>query len=126
MIIDLEETPDETVPSEQNPRSLQELRQNMLPPSSLLDRLNSFLPMMRESNDILIRQLQSGELKPEDVDPEAVDEENGDFVEMDVGVGVFEENANEEENHEIIIPGMDKPGSTPHDGISIISSNEQK
>ncbi|KAI0076825.1 hypothetical protein K474DRAFT_1707884 [Panus rudis PR-1116 ss-1] len=57
------------------------------PPSELLSRVQSFLPQLAASNEELTRRAQED---PSSVDIENVGEDSG-YIEMNLGLGVFEE-----------------------------------
>ncbi|KIK98215.1 hypothetical protein PAXRUDRAFT_134694 [Paxillus rubicundulus Ve08.2h10] len=54
------------------------------PPNELLARVQAFLPAIEASNEALTRS------NPEDIDIENVAEHEGHYIEMNLGLGVFE------------------------------------
>jgi len=54
------------------------------PPSELLDRVRSFLPQLADSNAALSRQSQ------DDIDIENVGDDQEQYIELNLGLGVFE------------------------------------
>ncbi|KAI9105677.1 hypothetical protein DFS34DRAFT_22174 [Phlyctochytrium arcticum] len=60
-------------------------------PSSLLNRLSSFLPSIKAANAELNSQIQGDEARRRQVDIENVEGVNN-YVQMDVGLGVFDTN----------------------------------
>ncbi|KAF9909158.1 hypothetical protein EC991_009068 [Linnemannia zychae] len=78
--------------------------------SDLLSRLEDFLPKMKEANDQLDKQLKAD---PKAVDIENVDEENGEqYIEMDLGLGVFDLKKDVKEEDIIINPSELKAEAT--------------
>ncbi|KAG0364367.1 hypothetical protein BC939DRAFT_442971 [Gamsiella multidivaricata] len=70
--------------------------------SDLLARLEDFLPKIKEANVQLDRKLQED---PKSVDIEDVDEESGEqYIEMDLGLGVFDLKKDVKEEDIIIDP----------------------
>ncbi|KAF9154514.1 hypothetical protein BG015_000733 [Linnemannia schmuckeri] len=70
--------------------------------SDLLSRLEDFLPKIKEANAQLDQQLKAD---PKAVDIENVDEENGEqYIEMDLGLGVFDLKKDVKEEDIIINP----------------------
>ncbi|KAF9546056.1 hypothetical protein EC957_010192 [Mortierella hygrophila] len=70
--------------------------------SDLLSRLEDFLPKIKEANVQLDQQLKAD---PKAVDIENVDEENGEqYIEMDLGLGVFDLKKDVKEEDIIINP----------------------
>ncbi|OMJ09257.1 hypothetical protein AYI69_g10758 [Smittium culicis] len=59
------------------------------PPSDLLSRVANFLPLLKQENEKLSDSLASN---PKELDIEQVDEENGQFIEMALDLGVFDVN----------------------------------
>ncbi|KAK0501715.1 hypothetical protein EDD18DRAFT_1034473, partial [Armillaria luteobubalina] len=57
------------------------------PPSELLSRVQAFLPQIEASNAILTQRV---ELDPKSVDIEHITEEMDQYIEMNLGLGVFE------------------------------------
>ncbi|KIL71155.1 hypothetical protein M378DRAFT_19618 [Amanita muscaria Koide BX008] len=58
------------------------------PPTELLSRVQAFLPQIEASNAILAQQAESN---PESVDIEHIDEDRDRYIEMNLGLGVFED-----------------------------------
>ncbi|KAI6152304.1 hypothetical protein BKA82DRAFT_4109699 [Pisolithus tinctorius] len=54
------------------------------PPTELLSRVQAFLPALRESNEALAQQ------NPEDLDIENIGKDEEQYIEMNLGLGVFE------------------------------------
>ncbi|KAG0268273.1 hypothetical protein BGZ95_002520 [Linnemannia exigua] len=78
--------------------------------SDLLSRLENFLPKMKEANDQLDKQLKAD---PKAVDIENVDEESGEqYIEMDLGLGVFDLKKDVKEEDIIINPSELKAEAT--------------
>ncbi|KAG0070206.1 hypothetical protein BGZ89_001185 [Linnemannia elongata] len=70
--------------------------------SDLLSRLEDFLPKIKEANAQLDQQLKAD---PKAVDIENVDEESGEqYIEMDLGLGVFDLKKDVKEEDIIINP----------------------
>ncbi|KAF9999597.1 hypothetical protein BGZ80_003474 [Entomortierella chlamydospora] len=70
--------------------------------SNLLARLEDFLPKIKEANAQLDKKLKED---PESVDIENVDEESGEqYIEMDLGLGVFDLKKDVKEEDIIINP----------------------
>ncbi|KAF9298758.1 hypothetical protein BKA57DRAFT_464432 [Linnemannia elongata] len=70
--------------------------------SDLLSRLEDFLPKIKEANAQLDQQLKTD---PKAVDIENVDEESGEqYIEMDLGLGVFDLKKDVKEEDIIINP----------------------
>ncbi|KAF9458690.1 hypothetical protein BDZ94DRAFT_1270012 [Collybia nuda] len=61
------------------------------PPSELLSRVQAFLPELEASNNLLVQKAQAD---PNSVDIEHVDEGMDQYIEMNLGLGVFEDRAN--------------------------------
>ncbi|KAF8875160.1 hypothetical protein BD779DRAFT_1564154 [Infundibulicybe gibba] len=62
-----------------------------VPPSTeLLSRVQAFLPQMEASNNLLAQRVQ---VDPKEVDIENVNEGVGHYIEMNLGLGVFEDRA---------------------------------
>ncbi|KAJ5551235.1 hypothetical protein N7535_000822 [Penicillium sp. DV-2018c] len=57
--------------------------------SGLMSRLNAFLPKMKDANEDLERQIAAG--KAGDLVLDNADESGGQYIEMDLGLGVLEE-----------------------------------
>ncbi|GLB44665.1 putative protein with domain of unknown function (DUF4598) [Lyophyllum shimeji] len=57
------------------------------PPSELLSRVTAFLPALQASNALLEQRAQQD---PKSVDIEHIDEGMGQYIEMNLGLGVFE------------------------------------
>ncbi|KAJ5188872.1 hypothetical protein N7491_005193 [Penicillium cf. griseofulvum] len=57
--------------------------------SEILSRLSAFLPKMRDANEDLQRQIEAG--KAGDLVLDNADENGGQYIEMDLGLGVLEE-----------------------------------
>ncbi|CAE6457178.1 unnamed protein product [Rhizoctonia solani] len=74
------------------PRSLDELRNAPLPVNhNLLNRLEAFLPAMHESTQQLQQQAQSD---PSSLDIEHLDPSAQEYIEMNLGLGVYESRPN--------------------------------
>ncbi|EIM92615.1 uncharacterized protein STEHIDRAFT_44322, partial [Stereum hirsutum FP-91666 SS1] len=58
------------------------------PPSELLARIEAFLPALEASNSQLLQQAEND---PRSVDIEHLNREEGRYIQMDLGLGVFEE-----------------------------------
>ncbi|KAF8240048.1 hypothetical protein L208DRAFT_1020688, partial [Tricholoma matsutake] len=58
------------------------------PPTELLSRIQAFLPAFEASNAILAQRAQAD---PKSVDIEHIDEGMDRYIEMDLGLGVFED-----------------------------------
>ncbi|KAF9098790.1 hypothetical protein BGX23_005141 [Mortierella sp. AD031] len=70
--------------------------------SDLLSRLEDFLPKIKEANDQLDKQLKED---PKAIDIENVDEASGEqYIEMDLGLGVFDLKKDVKEDDIIINP----------------------
>ncbi|KAF9435547.1 hypothetical protein BGZ76_006066 [Entomortierella beljakovae] len=81
--------------------------------SDLLSRLEDFLPKIKEANAQLDQQLRED---PKAVDIENVDEESGEqYIEMDLGLGVFDLKKDVDDDEEKIImnPSEIKKPSEP-------------
>ncbi|KAF8928662.1 hypothetical protein EDD21DRAFT_357139 [Dissophora ornata] len=82
--------------------------------SDLLARLEDFLPKMKEANAQLDQKLQED---PKALDIENVDEESGEqYIEMDLGLGVFDLKKDVKEEDIVINPSdikSDKPAVKP-------------
>ncbi|KAK9727652.1 hypothetical protein K7432_001682 [Basidiobolus ranarum] len=87
----------------------------MSPPSSLLSRLQDFLPQIAEANQKLQTQIEQD---PSSVDIENVDDEEG-YIEMNLGLGVFEEK-NEDSEESIIINPKDNLEAIPKSAIMML------
>ncbi|KAK3841948.1 MAG: hypothetical protein J3R72DRAFT_523999 [Linnemannia gamsii] len=78
--------------------------------SDLLSRLEDFLPKLKEANDQLDKQMKAD---PKAVDIENVDEESGEqYIEMDLGLGVFDLKKDVKEEDIIINPSDLKAEAT--------------
>ncbi|GJJ77976.1 hypothetical protein EMPS_10335 [Entomortierella parvispora] len=78
--------------------------------SDLLARLQDFLPKIKDANDQLDKMVKQD---PKSVDIENVDEESGEqYIEMDLGLGVFDMKKDVTEDDIIINPKGKKPDET--------------
>jgi len=59
-----------------------------VPPSELLSRVQAFLPEFEASNEILAQRVQND---PSSVDIERVEDDAEEYIEMNLGLGVFEQ-----------------------------------
>ncbi|KAF9209651.1 hypothetical protein BGZ49_002445 [Haplosporangium sp. Z 27] len=76
--------------------------------SNLLSRLEDFLPKIKEANAQLDQKLKED---PKSVDIENVDEESGEqYIEMDLGLGVFDLKKDVKEEDIVINPSEIKVG----------------
>ncbi|KAF9922766.1 hypothetical protein FBU30_007115 [Linnemannia zychae] len=86
--------------------------------SDLLARLEDFLPKIKEANAQLEKQLKTD---PKAVDIENVDEESGEqYIEMDLGLGVFDLKKDVKEEDIIINPSELKADAVPATKPSIV------
>ncbi|KAI8819395.1 uncharacterized protein EV422DRAFT_534571 [Fimicolochytrium jonesii] len=60
------------------------------PPSELMSRVAAFLPQLSAANTSLLAQLSQNPEARENVDIEGVDEDDEQYIEMNLGVGVFD------------------------------------
>ncbi|KAJ3413670.1 hypothetical protein HDV05_007738 [Chytridiales sp. JEL 0842] len=74
----------------QPPTFLKTSRIDIASQSSVLARLSAFLPALKASNDTLQQQIQTGELKPADIDLENVSMSQDKVVQMDLSLGIFD------------------------------------
>ncbi|ORY97386.1 hypothetical protein BCR43DRAFT_489686 [Syncephalastrum racemosum] len=103
------------------------------PNSDILSRVQAFLPQMQQANQSLERA------DPAALDIENVDEDEEQYIEMNLGLGVLEEKKkkgtgsssdssdNEDENDaedDIIIPSGSKPASKPN--IQLLNEEKAK
>ncbi|KAF8624631.1 hypothetical protein AX15_005785 [Amanita polypyramis BW_CC] len=58
------------------------------PPTELLARVQAFLPQIEASNAVLVQQVEAD---PESVNMEHVDDSMEQYIEMNLGLGVFED-----------------------------------
>ncbi|KAF9166554.1 hypothetical protein DFQ26_007626 [Actinomortierella ambigua] len=85
-----------------NPIPLPGERKTFRVQSNLISRLEAFLPKIRDANAELEKQVQ---LDPKAVDIENVDEESGEqYIEMDLGLGVYDLRKDVKEEDIIITP----------------------
>ncbi|TFK33941.1 hypothetical protein BDQ12DRAFT_614424 [Crucibulum laeve] len=59
-----------------------------VPPTELLERAQAFLPQIEASNAALAEKMRRD---PHSVDIEHLDEENAQYIEMSLGLGVYED-----------------------------------
>ncbi|KZT40019.1 hypothetical protein SISSUDRAFT_1060674 [Sistotremastrum suecicum HHB10207 ss-3] len=64
------------------------------PPTDLLKRVEAFLPQLEASNALLQQRVEQN---PHDVNIEHIDDEDGQYVEMNLGLGVFKQKRTESE-----------------------------
>ncbi|ORX94084.1 hypothetical protein K493DRAFT_352795 [Basidiobolus meristosporus CBS 931.73] len=100
------------------PSSVDKKTFKISPPSNLLERLQSFLPQIAEANQKLQTQLEED---PSSVDIENVEEEEG-YIEMNLGLGVFEEKSEENEDSIIINPS-DSVKAIPKSAIVMLGGS---
>lgn len=81
------------------------------PPTELLSRVQAFLPQIEASNAILAQQAESN---PESVDIEHIDEDKDQYIEMNLGLGVFEDRTKRQ--------GKDKEQHKGHQNADQLSS----
>ncbi|CAI7570657.1 unnamed protein product [Penicillium glandicola] len=86
--------------------------------SGLLSRLNAFLPKMKDANEDLQRQIEAGEA--ENLVLDNADENGGQYIEMDLGLGVLEEkrdgdSSSDEESDDEESKGAAGVGKTPQE-----------
>ncbi|KAF9363185.1 hypothetical protein BGX34_004689 [Mortierella sp. NVP85] len=91
--------------------------------SDILSRLENFLPKMKEANAQLEEQFK---LDPKSVDIENVDEESGEqYIEMDLGLGVFDLKKDVKEEDIIINPSEFRSGkATVKPGIVVVGASD--
>ncbi|KAF7594674.1 hypothetical protein BBP40_008567 [Aspergillus hancockii] len=73
------------VPTRQKPQ-IHRMEQS----SDILSRLSAFLPQMKNANDELQREIEAGRAKELRLD-EVDDQDDGQYIEMNLGLGVLEE-----------------------------------
>ncbi|RDB20626.1 hypothetical protein Hypma_012253 [Hypsizygus marmoreus] len=66
------------------------------PPSELLSRVQAFLPTLEASNSLLAQRCQAD---PRSVDIEHVDDGMEEYIEMNLGLGVFEDRSHRTHSH---------------------------
>ncbi|KAG0170687.1 hypothetical protein DFQ28_008813 [Apophysomyces sp. BC1034] len=96
-----------------------------LPPmkSDILSRVQAFLPQLQAANEQLEQQ------DPSELDIEHIDEENGQYIEMNLGLGVYEEKTDkalsseeDDSDDEIVIPTTSsKPSKDTKPSIELLS-----
>ncbi|KAG0231753.1 hypothetical protein BGW41_002105 [Actinomortierella wolfii] len=90
--------------------------------SVVISRLEAFLPKIRDANAELEKQVK---LDPASVDIENVDEESGEqYIEMDLGLGVFDLKKDVKEEDIIINPGASNTKATSTSSKPIIQMME--
>ena len=91
----------------------------------MLSRLKDFLPKLKEANAQLDQQLKAD---PKAVDIENVDEESGEqYIEMDLGLGVFDLKKDVTEDDIVINPSeLKKTVETPVAKPSIVMMDTDK
>ncbi|KAF9037720.1 hypothetical protein BJ165DRAFT_571316 [Panaeolus papilionaceus] len=67
------------------------------PPTNLLSRIQAFLPQMEASNNALAQQAKSD---PSSVDIEHISDDMDQYIEMNLGLGVFEDRSKRPANAE--------------------------
>ncbi|KAH7335482.1 hypothetical protein B0J17DRAFT_670329 [Rhizoctonia solani] len=96
------------------PKSLEELRSASLPVNhDLLSRLEAFLPAMHESTQQLQQQAQSD---PSSLDIEHLDPSTQEYIEMNLGLGVYESRPNQ--SHTTSSSDSDSDASSDSDSTS--------
>ncbi|KAF9583872.1 hypothetical protein BGW38_008273 [Lunasporangiospora selenospora] len=92
--------------------------------SDLLSRLEAFLPKMKEANEQLDQQIKQD---PKSVDIENIDENDGEqYIEMDLGLGVFDLKKNVTEDEIVINPGSAKSGAmSAKPGIVMMDTDKE-
>ncbi|KAG2155121.1 uncharacterized protein EDB93DRAFT_136765 [Suillus bovinus] len=65
-------------------------------PSELLARIQDFLPRLKEENDSLAQRIREN---PSSVDIENIEEDVGQYIEMNLGLGVLETRPKDSEPH---------------------------
>ncbi|CUA70702.1 hypothetical protein RSOLAG22IIIB_04298 [Rhizoctonia solani] len=104
------------------PRSLDELRNAPLPINrDLLTRLEAFLPAMHESTQQLQQRVQSD---PSSLDIEHLDPSAQEYIEMNLGLGVYESRPNPHESESDSSSGSDSDSTSDSDSDS--SSDDQR
>ncbi|OLY78965.1 hypothetical protein AYI68_g6978 [Smittium mucronatum] len=85
-------TPDETQNKEVNnlvPKQNEKKTFEIKPPSELLSRIANFLPLLKQENEKLEQSLTSN---PETLNIENIGEDETQFIEMDLNLGIFDVN----------------------------------
>lgn len=66
------------------------------PPSELLARIHDFLPRLKEENDSLAKRVQDN---PSSADIENIEEDVEQYIELNLGLGVFETRPKDSDSH---------------------------
>ncbi|KAI9318956.1 hypothetical protein BX666DRAFT_1876130 [Dichotomocladium elegans] len=94
--------------------------------NDILSRVQAFLPQLQSANEELKKK------NPEALDIEKLDDEKGQYIEMNLGLGVFEEKRNADssnsedessDNEEIIVPSSSTCKHTKKPTIQMLPSH---
>ncbi|KAF7723787.1 hypothetical protein EC973_001700 [Apophysomyces ossiformis] len=93
----------------------------------ILSRVQAFLPQLQAANEELKQQ------DPSELDIENVEEDDSQYIEMNLGLGVFEEktedasSSDEDSDNEIIIPATSsKPNNNSKPSIELLPEEKDR
>ncbi|KAH0840186.1 hypothetical protein J3R83DRAFT_1181 [Lanmaoa asiatica] len=90
------------------------------PPTALLARIKAFLPAISASNETLSRE------RPEDINIENVREDEEEYIEMNLGLGVFEAKPRRKPGSRSTSPSSDTESESTSDTTSSESESDSE